>query len=266
MKNQGCDPKRLQAMREYMKSPWGVVEYESDQQKDLPQPPLTKPAMGGEVIPLTRDFSAVITQPNYLDLLLERKSHRNYTAKPMSLDQLAFLLWSTQGVTGIRGNYYAVFRPAPSGGARHPFETYLTVFNVDGLTPGLYHYLPMEHAVERIGDAPDRFVDTVSDILCDQQWCKRCGVVFFYSMVPYRCEWRYGTSAHKVSLLDAGHAVQNLYLSCHATGLATCAIGAYDQASADALFGLDGDEEFIIYCAPVGHIPDSEKGVTRQYP
>ncbi|KPU45228.1 nitroreductase family protein [Oxobacter pfennigii] len=57
----------------------------------------------------------------------------------------------------------------------------------------------------------------------------------FYSAVPYRSEWRYGTDAHKVMLIDVGHVVQNLYLSSHAIGCGTCAVAAFDQAKADRL-------------------------------
>jgi len=34
----------------------------------------------------------------------------------------------------------------------------------------------------------------------------------------------------------------------------TCAIAAYDQEFADRVLGLDGDEEFTIYMAPVGKV------------
>ena len=115
----------------------------------------------------------------------------------------------------------------------------------------MYHYLPIEHAIEFIG-VVEEFEKTVSDSLCEQKWAGNSAAVFFYSAVPYRSEWRYCTDAHKLMLLDAGHVVQNLYLSCHAIGCGTCAIAAFDQAKADAMLGLDGENEFVIYAAPVG--------------
>jgi len=51
-----------------------------------------------------------------------------------------------------------------------------------------------------------------------------------------------------------GHIGQNLYLACEALGLGTCTIGAYDQQAMDALLGLDGDTEFVVYLAPVGRL------------
>lgn len=61
-------------------------------------------------------------------------------------------------------------------------------------------------------------------------------------------------AAHKVIALDAGHVCQNLYLACEAIDAGTCAIAAYDQEELDELLGLDGEEEFSIYLAPVGKV------------
>ncbi|MFL7812538.1 MAG: SagB/ThcOx family dehydrogenase, partial [Anaerolineales bacterium] len=77
-------------------------------------------------------------------------------------------------------------------------------------------------------------------------------VTFAWACIPYRAEWRYMEHAHKNMLLDAGHICQNLYLGVTALGLGTCAVGAYDQAAMDAIFELDGQDEYIVYLAPVG--------------
>jgi nitroreductase len=57
-----------------------------------------------------------------------------------------------------------------------------------------------------------------------------------------------------VIALDAGHVCQNLYLACEAVGVGTCAIAAYRQDLMDELLGVDGDEEFTVYLAPVGKV------------
>jgi len=77
---------------------------------------------------------------------------------------------------------------------------------------------------------------------------------YIWVAVPYRMEWRYGLAAHKVIALDAGHVCQNLYLACEAVNAGTCAIAAYDQEELDELLGLDGENEFAVYLAPVGKI------------
>ncbi len=245
--------KQIRNNRSFMKSAFAEDLYESDQEKQVAQPPLTKAAISDRIILLTREFDAIIKEANYLTLLQERRSHRIYKDEVLTLEQLSFLLWSTQGVKATRGNNYATIRPVPSAGARHAFETYLAVFRVEGLENGIYHYLPEEHAIEFVA-AVEELEKSVSDSLCEQQWAGKAAAVFFYSAVPYRSEWRYGIEAHKLMLLDAGHVVQNLYLSCHAIGCGTCAIAAFDQAKVDGLLELDEDDEYVIYAAPVGRI------------
>ncbi len=242
---------RIQYNREFMKSAFARDDYESDQKKQIPQPPLTKPAASSHTIVLTKDFSGVIKESDYLAILQGRSSQRAYKKESITQEQLSFLLWSVQGVKSIRGNNYATVRPVPSAGARHPFETYLAVFKVEDLDNGIYHYLPMEHALEFI-TAAENLNKEVSDSLCGQKWACNSAAVFYFSAVPYRSEWRYSTDAHRVMLIDAGHVVQNLYLSCQAIGCGTCAIAAYDQEKTDRLLQLSGDDEFVVYAAPVG--------------
>ena len=78
--------------------------------------------------------------------------------------------------------------------------------------------------------------------------------MFVWTALPYRTEWRYATISHKVIAMDAGHMCQNLYLAVEAIQAGTCAIGAYDQDPMDRLIGVDGEEEFVIYVAPVGKV------------
>lgn len=142
---------QIAANRDFCKSPFAKERELSDQQKRLPQPPLCKPAQSEQRILLGRDFRSVMTQTDFFTILQKRTSQRFYRDEEMSLEQLSFLLWATQGVKSIRGDHYATLRTVPSGGARHAFETYLAVRKVAGLSAGVYHYLPLEHALEPVG-------------------------------------------------------------------------------------------------------------------
>ncbi len=232
-----------------------MEDFESDQDLKLPQPPLVKAPMAGEDarICLPRNFEALETKLDLTELLFQRKSSRHFTGEPMTLLQLSYLLWATQGIKKIRGQSYATIRTVPCGGARHEFETYLMVNQVEGLTPGVYHYLPMEHAVEKIGEC-ENMENTITELLSDQSWGAKANVVFFWSMVAYRAEWRYGIYTHRTALLDAGHICQNLYLAATALKLGTCGIAAFSHDACNRVFSLDGDEEYIVYCAPLGTI------------
>lgn len=237
-----------------------MERFESDQDLKRPQPPLVKPAMAGEhaKIVLPKDFSRLSMKNQLVDLIRDRHSARVYTQESLSLEQLSFLLLATQGVKALRGTAYATLRTVPSGGARHEFETYLLISKVDGLAAGAYHYLPMEHALELLHPV-ENMEAVISDALCGQSWAAKANVVFFWAMVAYRAEWRYGIYAHRPALIDAGHVGQNLYLGCTGLGLGTCSIAAFSHELCNQVFGLDGEEEFVVYTAPVGTIRESDK-------
>ncbi len=246
---------RTRANRDVLKSNFPELRrMRSDQDRQVPQPPLEEPvADGAMLLDLPAVDPAVLSERDFYCCLRRRRSRRTFSDGSLTLGQLAFLLWATQGVQRVFGKNYSTFRPVPSGGARHPFETYLFVNRVDGLEPGIYRYLPLSHRLEvraRNGALGPRLLDAVEG----QTFVADSAVVFIWSCVPYRSEWRYHIGAAKLILIDAGHLCQNLYLACEAIGCGTCAVADYDQRLLDTLIGLDGADEFVVYLAPVGRV------------
>jgi SagB-type dehydrogenase family enzyme len=242
--------------RYLMRSPnFDTSMAESDMKKKLPAPPLNKPITGEKVV--LRAFDDSLACPNYMELLDKRRSQRKYAAEPISQEQLAFILWSAQGIQKSGGVYS--LRPAPSGGGRHAFETYVTVRDVDGLKPGLYRYAPLENIGEKIVTldflgAIENYAEAVSAAMDGQKWAANTNVVLIYSSVAYRCEWQYATAAARLMLMDVGHIGQNIMLSAEAVGLGSCCIAAYDQAKCDELIRVNGKDEFSVYAIPVGKV------------
>ncbi len=184
-----------------------------------------------------------------------RRSRRTYRNESLTVEELSFLLWATQGISRRIDEGHA-FRTVPSAGCRHAIETYLCVLNVAGVDQGLYRYLPLEHQL-LLESGDDRLAERIVKAAFGQGSPGKAAVTFIWTAVPYRMEWRYGGAAHKVIALDAGHVCQNLYLACEAIGAGTCAMAAYDQEEMDRLVGVDGTDEFVIYLAPVGKIVQS---------
>jgi SagB-type dehydrogenase family enzyme len=239
------------AGREFMEKTKYRYLTKNDQQRGIPQPPLELPAD-----PAQPSFSlpapATINVP-YLGIreaIEERRSVRSYARGPVTLEELSFLLWCTQGVRSMHG-MQATFRTVPSAGARHAFETYLLVNDVAGLTPGLYRYLALSHTLRQV-DTDPTLAHRVTAACLDQQFILRCGVVFLWAAVPYRMTWRYGERGYRDLHLDAGHVCQNLYLAGEAVGCGVCAIAAFDDDLMNGLLGIDGEEQFLIYLATVG--------------
>jgi SagB-type dehydrogenase family enzyme len=129
--------------------------------------------------------------------------------------------------------------------------TYLLARRVEGVIPGIHRYLPLSHQLCFLSPLAS-LEETVNDPWDSRPFLTDSAVVFIWTVVPYRTEWRYGAISPKLIALDAGHVCQNLYLASEAIGAGTCAVGTYNQRKVDALVGVTGDEEFTVYLAPVG--------------
>ncbi|SHJ84580.1 SagB-type dehydrogenase domain-containing protein [Malonomonas rubra DSM 5091] len=228
----------------------------TDQNQGIAPPPVQKPIQQDQTmiaLPSSEQWQP-FSSTRLLDAITNRRSHRRYTEAGLTLAEFSFLLWSTQGCRGVISPGTAL-RTVPSAGCRHPFETYLAITNVEGLQPGIYRYLPVDHAlVLEHAIEVEELRAALTQATLNQTFTATAPVTFIWSVVPARSEWRYHTAAHRVILMDVGHLCQNLYLSCEAVGCGCCAIAAYHQEKMDELLKVDGDEEFTIYLAPVGKV------------
>ena len=216
-------------------------------------PPVQKPAPpGSRIIALPDKETWSIPPCDLKTAIANRESHRRFTKEPLSLDELAFLLWSTQGVRSII-HEAAVLRTVPSAGCRHPFETYLAILRVTGIDNGIYRYLPLNNSLVFVKEC-ENLPAHLTAACRGQSFAGQAAVTFIWTVIPARTEWRYAEASYKVIALDAGHVCQNLYLACEAVGTGTCAIAAYNQTLVDELLGVDGNDEFGIYIAPVGKV------------
>lgn len=237
--------------REFMKSRFDK-DYISDQDKELPQPSLVKEYDEDDfIIKLPKANDNFLKERDYNKLIEKRRSNRKYKNSILRIEELSYLLWSTQGVHGHRGSDKATFRPVPSGGARHAFETYLGIYNVEGLRKGMYRYLPLSHELLFLYEDED-INNNLNIGSLNQKFVLDTSITFIWSCIPYRGEWRYVDLSHKIMLIDVGYICQNLYLSAEALELGTCAIGAYHQEYMDKLIRVDGKDEYVVYMAPVG--------------
>ena len=229
----------------------------TDQQNGIEPPLLEKPVSEFiKEIELPYPDLSKFSEQRLTAAITNRRSQRKYREETLELDELSYLLWATQGVKEVfvrNDKAIASFRTVPSAGARHPFETYLVILNVKGLDQGIYKYSSINkklYLLRKDEEVPEKIVEAT----LGQTFTGKSSVVFVWSAIPYRAEWRYSISAQKAILLDAGHVCQNLYLACEEIGCGTCAIAAYDQEKMDNLLELDGEDEMVVYLSPVGKL------------
>ncbi len=242
--------------RRVMKSErWGEMRtLSTDQQRRLPAPPLEKPFPDATaLVDLVPPDAFSVGNLSVREAIARRQSRRSYSDAPLSLEELSYLVWASQGVHDVWRGGIAVRRTVPSAGSRHPFETYLVVNRVEGLEVGLYRYLSLEHKLLLL--RADEGLPHLTAKACNNQgFIASSAVTFIWTAIPYRTEWRYAVMSPKLVTLDAGHVCHALYLAAESIGAGVCAVAAYDQLAVDALLGVDGEDEFAIYVAPVGKV------------
>lgn len=225
----------------------------TDQMKGAPEPPLELPCDKDlPRIKLPAWDELAIPPITLANAIRSRESVREYARTPLTLHELAFALWCVQGVKEIVDNA-VTFRTVPSAGARHAFELYLLANRVTGLTPGMYRYLALEHSLAAVNLAAE-IPHEISTGCLGQQCTTESAVLFIWTAVPYRMNWRYGERGYRYLHLDAGHSSQNLYLAAEAIGCGVCAIAAFDDDVMNDTLGIDGVEQFAIYLAAMGKI------------
>jgi SagB-type dehydrogenase family enzyme len=176
--------------------------------------------------------------------LLARRSVREYSGEPLTLEEVSQLLWAAQGITDARG-----YRTAPSAGGLYPLEVYIVVSNVEDLPPGIYHYLPEGHELELIAEGD--FREELTEAALSQSWVREGAMSIVITAIYERTTGKYGERGIRYVHIEVGHATQNLCLQAVAMGLGLVTIGAFHDEDVAELLGRPADEN-PLYVIPVG--------------
>ena len=205
------------------------------------------PEPDGEIIPLEKPRDVEV---NLRELLLRRRSIREFTGGYVDFGIFSTFLWISLGATR-RGLGYTL-RTFPSAGALYPVEGYLVVEKVEGLEPGVYHYLPDEHSVRLLERGS--YMKSLAVASLGQSWISRASFSVVLTGVVERITWKYRDRGYRYMYMEAGHIGQNIYLAAGALGLGTCAIGAFFDDEVARIVGADGKREVSLYLFPVGTV------------
>jgi SagB-type dehydrogenase family enzyme len=199
-----------------------------------------------------------LPDPGTLDVSLgrairERVSTRAYAADGLSLEQVSTILQAGYGVVGrtLFGQVEFLERAVPSGGGLYPLELYLIVRAVDGLEPGIHHYVPLHHGLElvRPGRLPEAFN---TYLFLGQPYATSAAAVVVLTAVTRRSLGKYGDRGYRYLLLEAGHAAQNINLATVALGLGCCNLGGFFDEELAAVIRADTEEEIPLYGVALG--------------
>lgn len=221
----------------------------SGKEAGLPEPGKKTCNPAQQIVILPKVTNKTFPGADLKTIFEHRQSVRSYSNQAISLAELSILLLYTQGIRESTGQ--VEFRYVPSAGARYPIETYLLINRVEELEPGIYRYLPLDHAVVLEDCSGGDYLD-VARATKKPHMIFDSAVTFIWVACPKRVIWLFGERGWRYLFLDAGHICQNLYLAGEAIHCGVCAVGSFFDDEVNEAIGVDGEEEFVIYMATVG--------------
>ena len=160
----------------------------SAQSRRLTQPPLETPVKEAlSVIDLPKPSDVTVDRTLLRDAIEKRVSLRDYLEEGLTLEELSWLLWATQGVKQIIGDSVTL-RTVPSAGARHAFDTYMLINRVQSVEPGLYRYTVLNHKIALI-DGDKNVTNRIMDSCLRQKMVVTSAVTFIWAADFYRMSW-----------------------------------------------------------------------------
>lgn len=174
--------------------------------------------------------------PGLWDAMEARRTVREFSDRPVTVDELGALLWRTvrRQDALLREpddprSYDRILRPVPSAGATHAIDLWLDCRLVEGMDRGMWKYDPTRHGLIRepadVADADSRAASLWSHD-ADQAPVRGICVVRHA-----RLAWKYERIALLLALKDAGVMLYALQLAASGLGLGMWPFGSGPQAS-----------------------------------
>jgi SagB-type dehydrogenase family enzyme len=179
-------------------------------------------------------------------VLLERRSVREYASAPLTLAEVSQLLWSAQGITHPSG-----LRTAPSAGALYPLEILLAAGEVADLKAGVYRYTPEGHELFLLFEGDRR--RELSRAALNQPPLQDAPAVIVIMGVYERTTVKYGERGIRYVHIEVGCVSQNVHLQAVSLGLGTVFIGAFHDDKVREVLQL-GTDERPLGLMPVGRV------------
>ena len=182
-------------------------------------------------------------------VLASRQSRYDFDDRALALADLSTLLGCAVGVgrcVEAYGNAAHALGIAPSAGGLPSVAVHVAATRVEGLA-GVYAYAREEHALLGLGGPA-----ALAAVVHQAEFATRPAAVIALGLRLDLGLAKYPLRHYRTMHVDAGIALQNLYLVATALGLAGCAVSGFDDGAADEAFGLPADAVTAVLFA-VGH-------------
>jgi SagB-type dehydrogenase family enzyme len=206
-------------------------------------------------LPAVKQFSAIETidlhRPDMVSLEREdfaftrvlegRRSIREHGDQPITDRQLGEFLYRSARVKELQKMEPQELsrRSYPGAGAIYELEIYVNVHSCQGVLPGLYHYCPHKHRLEKICGPTAAVAALLNDGARAAAFNGLPQILITIAARFQRLSWKYESIAYSLLLKNVGALYQTMYLVATAMDLAPCALGGGDSDLFANAAGLD---------------------------
>lgn len=201
-------------------------------------------------------------------LLSKRRTSRNFdadaTLATTDLSVMLHRVWGAVGTQELAPGAVVVKKTSPAGGGLHAVEAYLLALRVEGLAPGIYHYLSFAHALEPMRMlATDEARNLAHAFLAGQHWFEDAPALVVMTARFDRLFWKYRRhpKAWRVLHLDVGHLSQTMYLSAADRGLGAFVTAAINDGDIEQALALQPLREGALAIVGFGPVSGERKNI-----
>ncbi len=175
--------------------------------------------------------------PDYMDVLWQRRSRRNFVPAPIAEAQWA--------------GFLEVIAAASKGAVSPLKGLTIGILVGDGVPVPVGFYL-LDTVGRQVGHlSSGHLLESMATACLDQMWLKNAAFHLLFISDPAALDRDWGPRAYRHVMIEAGRLGQQAYLAAGALGLGACGIGAvYDREAADIL-DLP-DDGALLYLVGVG--------------
>jgi SagB-type dehydrogenase family enzyme len=120
---------------------------------------------------------------------------------------------------------------------------------MEPLKTGVFHYLPVKHALKRISDKD--FTIKVSEASLYQYWMAEAPGMILITAEYSRITGKYDDRGVRYAHIEAGHVAQNCFLQGQSLKLNIGIVGAFDDSKIIDLLNIPKSHEPILIL-PIG--------------
>lgn len=190
-----------------------------------------------------KSYKDISFEKKLSDALIERISRRF----EMANRKITFYELNTIISYSISEKYETIKRMYPSGGERYTLEFYFSIFDIDEIENGLYHYNVKENSLEFLKSLKKEDLVGISPY----EWSVNAQVNIFITAIFERNIRKYGERGYRHCLIEAGHAAQNIYLVATALQVPVCTNTGTKDLVIEKILGIDGEHESFLFIVSI---------------